>query len=818
MWSNWASDAKHSLRVLWKNPLFSLVAIGSLALGMGANLAIFQLLDQLILRALPVRAPKELVHLRPPGLYAGQVFGPDTVSYPLYVQLRDRNQSLSGLLAQFPTEFNLQAGSSSERVFGEYVSGNYFDVLGVTPNRGRLLTAADDRPGDPRHTVVLSHGFWLRAFAGDSSVVGRTLKLNAQPVTVAGVAPPGFTGATNGRASDVFVPIASRPALTPSLGTLDQPNQYWLRVVGRLRPGVSLARARTDLDTLMRPLLVADFLRVAPRIGERAQKEIDRGLTLKSSPQGLPGANEFFSEPLYFLFAVVSLVLLIACVNLANLLLARAVSRSKEIAIRRALGAQNSHLLRRSLVESLMLAFAGGAAGILLASFFTGFLVRFLPVDTITRTLRTQPDWRIYLYAFALVLLTGLLFGAAPMLHTASAKVGEKRSALRLRKGLVALQVALSLLLLFGAALFTRTLSNLRSVQVGYRTSQIVQFTVNPSANGYSQERSRAALEELRRRVASLPGVESAGVAGNRLLSGDEWQVTVSVPGYQPQTGENMNLRFNFVSPDYFRAVGIPVTAGREFTGVETETATKALILNQTAANRFFKGDAVGRKIAFGFKQDEPIEIVGVVPDHVTIGPREQAAGAVFVPLRQNDIVEQATFYVRTTRPSAGIFDALRAAVHGFDPGLAVFDERTLDTQLDDALYIERLIAVLSIAFAALATLLAALGLYGVIAFSVARRTREIGIRMALGAARASVLRMVLTEVAWLTAFGVAAGAAAALGLGRFVASLLFGMKPEDPAALALSIAGLLAVALLAGLFPAWRAARINPASALHSD
>ena len=827
---HWASEFSLAFRGLWRSKMFSLIAIGSLALGTGANTAIFTLVDQLLLRPMPVREPKELIRLRPPGVYAGQVFGDYTFSYPMYRDLRDGSKTLKGLAASYSSDLNFQLDEASERVSAELVSGNYFEVLGVSAAAGRVIDPSDDLPAQPAAVVVLADGFWKRRFGSDPAIVGRTLRINGQVATVIGIAAPGFQGVQSGRARDVFVPITLRPRLTPELGDLEKRDQYWVRLVGRLGAGVPTEQARAELDALFRPRIEADFLRVALRMREGTKKELAKGLLLEPGARGLPGADRQFRAPLWFLMAVVGLVLLIACVNIANLLLARAAGRQREIAIRRALGARNGDVARQSIAESLLLAAGGGMAGFLLAGWGADLLVGFLPDDTITRALRTQPDWRIAGFAFLLALATSVLFGAAPAWHAVKGDVapvlgeGSARSVgggrqARSRKFLVVLQVALSLLLLVGAGLFTRSLANIRNVRPGYRTDHLLQFSLDAASNGYAPDRVRQIYRQIEDRARALPGVESVGYVTNSLLSGDEWQMTVGPEGYERKPGEDMNLIINLASADFFRTVGLPVIDGRDFTERDYDAKPTPVIISASVAKRFWpKQSALGRRISQGGPRDQfNMQVVGVVADHRPVGLRADERGLIYMPAHSN-FIGFATFYLRTSQDQQLLAGPIRQEAARIDPALALHSFKTLDRQLDESLYLERLTMLLSSLFAVLATLLAALGLYGVMAYSVAWRTREIGIRMALGAQRGYVLGLVLRDVGLLTVIGLALGVPAALGLSRFLKSELYNLAPTDPLTFVASVGVLAMVAALAGLIPAWRASRVDPLTALRYE
>ena len=828
-------DFRHALRLLRKSPGFSLIVVATLALGIGANTAIFSLLDQLLLRLLPVSNPSELVLLSGPGPNRGFFESSSDVvapfSHPMFVDFRDRSGAVfSGVLARYPMSFDVAERGGTERAAGSLVSGSYFQVLGVRAAAGRVLTPEDDRTPGAHPVAVISHGYWQRRFGGEAGVIGRPINVNGVALTVVGVSAPGFHGAQIGRSDDVFVPLMMKAQMTPTWNGLGDRRSMWLEVVARRKPGVSLARAEAALAVVYRQALEGEAREFPDGSRKFLSDFVSKKLEFLPGGQGLPELQQRLKTPLLVLMGMVGLVVLIACANVANLLLARASSRQKEIAVRLAIGAGRRHLVRQLLAESAMLSLLGALAGLPLAAATTGVLLRALPFEGVALTLSSGVDRRVVLFALALSVVTALLVGLVPALQatrpslvTALKEEGAVAGAsgpLRFRKGLVIAQVALSALLLVGAGLFTRSLANLRTIDPGFRSQGLLTFSYTPGRSGYSVPATQQLLERVRDRILALPGVRAASVAQNPLMTESIWQSTVHVEGYTPGEGENMNPRVNGVGPAFFTTVGMPLVAGREFDARDVIGAPRVAIVNETFARRYFKdGKPIGRRLGWGRDREKlPIEIVGVVRDARLDRMREEPERFVFVPSAQQDDLTGAVFYVRTEGDPAALADPVRAAARQIDAALPVTDVKTMATVLDESLFTDRIVAGLSAAFGLLATLLAGVGLYGVMSYAVARRTREIGVRVALGADRARILKLVLGEIAILSGIGMAIGLPGGWGLGRLVESRLFGLRAFDPLTLLFAAAVLATATLLAGALPALRALRVQPSVALRYE
>lgn len=822
------TDLKFVLRSLIKSPLFAAVAVVSLALGIGANAAIFSLLDQVLLRSLPVKDPQQLVALDWDGTASGFFWNVHTFSYPEYVAFReDSHDVLAGLAARFPTPVDVGWHGSAERKFAELVSGNYFEVLGVGTAVGRTLTPADDKVRNAEPYVVLSYGYWQKRFGGRPPILNQTIDINNHPMTVIGVAQRGFRGIDPATPADVFMPLAMKTAATPTWDRMDERPAYWLNLVGRLQPGVSRERAQTAMTVLYRREQLED-IKVNPNATPRFRKKyLENKFTLENTGL-LSDIRKQFSTPLIVLMAMVGTLLLIACGNVANLLVARAASRQKEIAIRLSLGASKGSIIRLVLLESLTLSLIGGAFGLLVAAWSGSLVLRILPFEAFSQVIATSPDRRVLLFTFALSLVTAVIFGLTPALRMAKPDVSasmknESRSvagggSVTLRKGMVAAQISLSLLLLIGAGLFARSLYNLMAASPGMQTENVLGFAIDPSLAGYSGQKERQLLEQLQQDLSALPGVLSASGAENAILADDESIRTTQAEGFIGKEDDNMNPYVNAVLPRFFSTMGIPLIAGRELTDGDVFGAPKVAIVNQSFANFYFHGrNALGRHIGFGSKVDVKldIEIVGVVKDAKSKDLREQPQKQVYVAALQDEHPSTLTCYLRTVGDADAMARLARRTVRRRDASLPIFDVKTIATQIRETHYTDRLITMLSIAFGLLATLLAAVGLYGVMAFTVAQRTRELGIRMALGAQRAQVLRMVMKEVVMLAAIGIVVALPIAIGLGRLIQSQLYQLKPTDPGILCAATAVLAFVAMLAGYIPALRATRIDPMNAL---
>ena len=645
--SSIGQDIRFAIRNFRKTPGFTAVALASLALGIGANAAIFGLIDQVVLRPLPVRSPQELVAFERTGLTWGRVEGMHRYSTPMFRRFRDDNQVFSGLLAFYEAPVNISVNGSTERARCMLVSGDYFGTLGVQPALGRLFTAGDDRKPGGHPLVVLTHAYWLRRFGGDRAVIDRTVRLNGQPMTVVGVAPAGFSGTDVGWVPDLMVPLMMKAQMTPTYDGLADPRSLFLQVMGRLRPGISIRQAEAAMNALMAAESYEEESKSLPVRSERALKLFStQRVKLVEGGTGVSSLREQFSTPLLVLMGMVGLMLLIACANIANLLLARAANRRKELAIRVALGAGRGQIVRQLMVESLLLSFSGGLLGLIVAAWMGAAILNTIPWENGIAGLNADPDWRVLAFTFGVSLLTGLVFGLVPALQATrsetaatlkdqSAGTSAGAHQVRVRNLLVVAQVSLSLLLLIGAGLFTRSLYNLKSLNPGFRTIDVLTFSVDPSLNGYDRQRTARFFEDLQQRLAGIPGTQSAGLADTLLLSGMRFSMTVTVQGHARKDGEDMNPDVMAVSPDYFATLGIPVIAGRDFTSADRDGGPKVLVINEEMARFFFgKENPLGRRIGFG--HDEPnIEIVGVVKDGKTENLRDPMRRRVYTPYMQ---------------------------------------------------------------------------------------------------------------------------------------------------------------------------------------
>jgi len=818
-------DVRYALRGLRRSPGFAAVAIAMLALGIGANAAIFTLVDRVLLGLLPVARPRELVLLRSPGPSQGHTWSDNddktSFSYPTYRDLRDRNRALAGLAGVFPFEANVSAANRTGAARGELVSGNYFQVLGVTPAIGRTLVPSDDRVPDERPVVVLSFPYYLRRFGGNPAILNKTITVNGRLLTVVGVARPGFEGVQRGRPADVFVPLMMKASMTPSWNGLDDPKDYWLQLIGRLEAGESIARAEASLAVTYRALL-ADLL---PQIhgwdADKRRRFLERRIELVPGGRGRLVLQSDVRGPLLALMGMVGAVLLIACSNLAGLLLARGAARRREHGIRLAVGGNGRALFRQSLVESLVLALAGGAFALLVAAACLHALLAALPADADLRRIPATIDPSILLFTLAVSIAAGLFFGVVPAWKASRldpSRVLRGAAApgdgLRVRKWLVSGQIALTLALLVGAALFARSLHNLAAVDLGLSPDHVLEFTVSPRLIGYSPERTTSLARSLSDSLAALPGVRSVSAAELGSFHDNDLSGDLSIAGIVIPPDAGNHVRRDFVGPDFFSTLGIPLAAGREFGEGDAGGAAPVAIVNETLVRRFFAGrDPIGARIGFGAAN---VEVVGVVRDSRSEVDEDPAPFAYF-PYLQDPSLRRLTFYVRTVDAAAAAA-AVRSVVSRTAPDLPMPEVTALRSRIDDSIARPRLIGALSLVFAALAALLAGIGIYGLLAYSVACRTPEIGVRMAVGATAGAIQGLVLSDVARLLVVGAAVGLPAAYAAARLIASMLFGVRAGDPAAFVWGTAAFAAASLAAGYFPARRAARIDPMRALRQE
>jgi predicted permease len=831
---NFTSDLRLALRGLRRSPLFATVAILSLALGIGANTAIFTLIDQMLLRKLPVKSPDELVMLYQQGSHMGSNMGTRMHSYPIYQDYQKRAEPLAEVLCRRLVDASVSIDNQTERVQAEMVSGNYFSMLGVGPALGRVFNSQEDDQAYNGHpVVVLGYDYWVNRFARDPGVVGKKILVNNSPMTIVGVSAAGFAGIDPAQSPQIRVPVQMKPVMVPTWTWVQMDNRRarWVQVFARLKPGHTVESARAPVQGLFTQIRAYEMtLPAAKDWSPYSRDQFMKGrMLVEKAAMGFSGLRNEFSTALLVLMCMVGLVLLIACANVANLLIARGFMRQKEIAVRLSLGASRGRLVKQLLVESLLLSCLGGIAGLFLSVVLTRGLLALIPVEGQPLLIEASPDARILGFTFGLTFLTGIIFGLLPALRasrpdpwtTLKDTVGSIAGAggsLFLRKGLVTAQVALSFLLLFGAGLFVRSLQNLKTTETGVSLENLITFQLSPELNGYDAPRRSLFYQELLERLRSAPGVKSAGLAAVPILAGTEWDNYMSVEGHRAADGENMQAFMNSVSPGYFAAMQIPLLEGRDFTRTDLTEEWKVAIVNRRFAEHFFKGrSAIGRRIGSGGGPTVKlnIEIVGVVADALYEGPREGVRRQVFVP---NGGTGGAAFYVRTTTASAGAYNMIRSEVKRLDESMPVYQLKTLAGQLDETLLSDRLIALLSGGFGLLATVLASIGLYGVMAFVVARRKKELGIRLALGAQPGRVIWMVMREVVLLLAIGLAVGVPAALALGRYVASQLYGIQAHDPVIAGSTVVVLAVVSAAAGLIPAHRASRIDPILALRYE
>jgi predicted permease len=823
-------DFRFALRSLRHSPLFTTIALVSLALGIGANTAIFTIADQVLFRPLPVAHAAQLVSFTSPGPQQGTLWGLDRFSYPMYRDLmfRDlgsRSPVFTGIAGRFPTPLNLSYNNRSERIRAELVTGAYFQTLGLTTTVGRGIAPEDDRLPAERPIAVLTYDYWRRRFNANPAIVNQTVLLNGYPITIVGVTARDYRGFDIAERTDILVPTMMKNQMTPTWQGLDDRRVQWLQLIGALRPGATPQQARAALEPSYHGLLIMEMQTMRFRSEETRAQFAAKPLLFESASRGISDIRQSFADPLLILLAIVALLLLIACANVANLLLARAVARQREIAVRLAVGATRRALIRQLLTESLILSVIGGGIGILISWWVAAALLSGspdLPLDP-------APEPRILAFTFCLSLLTGLVFGLAPAWQATSPQlaatlkdlagsVSAHRGNVRLRKALVVSQVALSLLMLIASALFTRSLRNVKSIDLGFIPDRLLTFTLDPSLAGYNPLRMRQLAETLQSRLA-LPGVRSAAIGEMQIVTGDQNISGISIQGYQPRPDEDMAPWVEWVTPGYFQTMGTPLVAGRDFTPRDRFGAPHVAVVNETFARTYFPNQsALGHRFAFGNRKNDEIEIVGVVRPSKYSRVDEPAHAVVYVCYAQDENPSGFVAYVRTAGDPRSLFAAIRREVTALDPALPISALRTMNDQVDESLAARRAMSYLSALFAILATVLAAIGLYGLMAYTVARRTREIGIRVALGAGRGSLLNLVMREVALLTAIGIGVAIPLSLVLTRFVRTQLYGIVPNDPASIALASLVLVCVALVAGYIPAERATRVDPIRALRYE
>ncbi len=835
------ADIRYGIRILAKSPAFTMIAASSLALAIGANSTIFAIGKQLLYDRLNVPHPEQLRMLRWNGdghqvvegmwgdfdTTAGNGTTSSVFTYPIYQQLRDHNEKLQDLIAFKEEGMNATIRGNAQRVNAAMVSGNFYAALGVHPQLGRLLQPSDDAVPGSGSVAVISDGLWLKEYARSPSVLGQTVTLNQTVLTIVGVNPRGFTGAKNvQQTADLFVPMSMQPVIDPKGKTslLTDSSLWWVNIVGRIKPGVKDSEAQAALDVQLQAAIRATMPVPADRTMPR--------LALVDGSRGLAFSDRLFKKPLFVLSGFTAFVVLLACANIANLLLARGAQRQREMSVRLAMGAGRARILRQLLTESLMLAAIGGAGG-LFVGYIGGSTLPKLMTNAWERheggSFSVPFDWGVLAFTVAVTLITGVIFGLAPAWLSARSEVSSSlketaKSTSRRRKGvtgksIVAFQIALSTLLVVGAGLFLRTLVQLNSVDVGFKADNLLLFEISPPARRYPGPKDVKLHEQLEKLIAALPGVERVAPGSLSYIS-ESMDNTDFLPEGESADSKQQQAEFeNKVGNDFFPTLNIPILAGRGFGPQDTSTSVKVAVINQSLARKRFPNvDPIGKRFRSDRDNSDWIQIVGICADTRYSDLRMDPPPQFFLPYVQQPDAGTLVYQVRTRMQPSALFPALRNAIQSVDRDLPMIDYRTQREQINATMQIERAFAALTAGFGVLALALACVGIYGIMAYSVAQRTNEIGIRLALGAQPGQVRSMILRESTWLTSVGIIVGIGAALGLTRLVKSMLYGVTPNDPVTLGAGVALLLAIALVAAWIPARRAASVQPMEALRHE
>ena len=838
--SNLLQDFRYAVRQLRKSPGFTIVAMCILALGIGANTAIYSLLDQVLLRSLPVKDPGQLVQLESVGSDSGHVssWGGDDhlyFSYPMYHDLRDKSSVFDGMLARTPAQVGIQYHNESKLGMAELVTGNYFQVLGLTPAMGRLIMPSDDEVQERDPVAVLSYEYWVRRFGSDRGVLNSTVSLNGHPFTIVGVAPPGFRSVVVGDGPDLFVPMMMKPEITPGWNDLDKHRSRWLNIIARLKPGESVATAEAGLEPVWKALRQEEL----KEIHDHSEKFVDRfvaksKISLLDARRGFSPLRDQIRTPLLIVMGMVVLVIVIACANLASLLLVRAAGRTREMSVRYSLGARRSRIVQQLLMEGMLLGIGGGLLGLALAPELTSVLVSRMFADPNLHPFSSGLDLRVFAFNLIVGILAGLVFSLVPALEfwrpdlTTALKQQVSTATTRqsrIKKVFVGVQIGLSVLLLFGAGLFVRTMKNLRSVDLGFRPDHLLTFTINPVLAGYTKDTAVSLNHRLLDAMSALPGVKSVAATDDPELAGNDTGTNITVAGIPDSSQDDTDVERGQATPGYFATMDMPLVAGRALTDQDNRPdAAKVAVINETFAKKWFASPqaAIGRYYGLGggptAKTD--IQIVGVVRDvkHSDLRTPSKPTGYLALDRDTERRRFDTTYYLRTSSSPDALMSSVRAAVQQIDTKLVLDDFHNMDDQIDTQLTTEKLVTFLATCFGVLATLLCAIGLYGVLAFSATQRTREIGIRMAVGANRMSVFRMMLGEVGRLLLISLAVAVPLAVAAGRLLGNQLFGVSNHDPLTL-LAVVGIIAlVVLAAAVLPVRRAAAVEPMKALRYE
>jgi len=825
-------NLRYAVRQLRKYPGFTAVAVLTLAVGIGANAAIFSLVEQILLKRLPVREPERLVMLKFVGSDTGHTDswgGGENIqfSYPMYRDLRDQNSVFEGMLAVFPAQVGVQWHNSPSLAASEMVSGNYFSVLGVRPALGRLFVPEDSATHGASQLVVLNYPYWTEHFASDSSVINQSLIINGNPYTIIGVAQPGFRSVITGQHTDLFVPITMKAQITPQWDELEDRRSKWMSIVARLKPGISKQQAEAGITSLWKSLRTVELQSITARSQRFREHFVEKSyIQLLDGSKGLSSLRETMRVPLIILMGMVGLLTFMAIANVGSLLLVRASARTREISVRYSLGATRARVIGQLLVEGLALGLAGGVFGFAVSPLLTKALLHVM--DSGEKSLSASPDRGVVVFCFVISVLASVLFSMAPILQFYRPRVtdalkqqtgtGEITHA-RLRRLTVGVQIGLSLVLLVGAGLFSRTLANLKSVDTGFVTDHILTFQLDPRLAGYQPTAVASLYKRLSEKLAALPGAQSVGITDDPILANDNSTFSIEVPGYQAQEGERMSFEWEHVSPGYFTTLRLPLLTGRAFNDADTPESSKVVVINENFVRKFFGSaeKALGRTFSVG-KSNKPLTIVGVVKDAKHTNLHSLPVPIFYTPIFQDAEPNSIGVYIRTTQAPEDAGSSVRSAVAQIDSKLVVDSLQSLNAEIDTTLTSERLLSFLAASFGVVAAFITAIGLYGVLAYSIAQRTREIGVRMALGATRGTVVRMVLSEVLLMTGLSIAVAVPLSLALGSFVRNQLYGVSYRDPATLVLVVIVIAMLALIAASVPARRAVQVQPITALRYE